>query len=252
MVGRAVRSRSTRWLTAFAIFTTGCSLLTDLAPLPAGGGDGGTDAGPSSVADAPSGVDGTTATDAPSTTDSGNGNDAPASDHDPICTTLPFSTGTTAVNAPGDDDVAWDGLAGALIPGDGARAVSNTNSTDERSNRLLVRGFGFAIPAAAKIEDVTVEVTRSGVDHEDERIELVSWSGTGPAMYGANRSLSEPIPTTSGARTYSGSAIQWGMVLTPAIVNASSFGFAFAAKYQGGTAGEAFLDAVKISIRYCE
>lgn len=255
MVERAVRARSVRWLTAFAVLTTGCSLLTDLGALTEGGGNGVTDGGggveTSSTTDAQP-TDGNPGTDSSTTTDSGN--DAPQSETgtDAGCTTIPFTNGTTAVNDPVGDDIPWTTLTGAIGAGDGQQAVSATTAIDERSNRLLVRGFGFTVPAAATITDVSVEVTRSGANHEDERIELVNWNGSGLPSYGFNRSHEQPIPTVSAARTYSGTPAIWGMVLTPAIVDSSSFGFAFAGKFQGATgAGDVFLDGVRISITYC-
>ena len=238
---------------------SGCSLVTDLAGLTAGGDATPTDGGGGGA-------------DQSTTPDSGSGmpdapldvaaNDAP-NDGPPIdtgvdagckVTTTPFMPGTIAASGPGDaDEIAWTATNGALVVGDSMQAASALTVAFDKSRPLIVRGFGLTVPAGATVLDVSFEITRSGADHDDEYVRIVSWSGVGMPSYGSgDRKSSTSWPVTAAPRTYVGSAGSWGKSLTPAFVSSGELGVALGVQYKGVGAADALVDGVRASVRYCE
>lgn len=235
---------------------SGCSLVTDLGGLSSSGdvaspspeaGDADRRDDGSSGSDGGAGIPDATGESDPASTDAG---------HDGSCTskTTGFRSGTIAMSGPGDtDEVSWTMASGALTASDGMQAASALTIGFDKSRPLFVTGFGFEVPASASVLDVTIEITRRGADHEDESVKLVSLSGAGVPSYGAGDLFSGASwPTTLGPRVYVGSALQWGKALDPATVNAAGFGVSLVVQYKGNGAAEAFVDAVRASVRYCE
>jgi len=234
---------------------SGCTLFTDLGGLTAG-----SDATP---------TDGGGAGDQVTTPDSGPGTpDAPvdvatSDDGPPVdtgvdsgckVTTTPFMPGTIAASGPGDsDEIAWTATNGALVVGDSMQATSALTVAFDKSRPLIVRGFGLTVPAGATVLDVSFEITRSGADHDDEFVRIVSWNGVGMPSYGSgDRSSSTSWPVTAAPRTYVGSAASWGKSLTPAVVSSVELGVALGVQYKGVGAADALVDGVRASVRYCE
>ncbi|MCK5800425.1 MAG: hypothetical protein KAI47_24720 [Deltaproteobacteria bacterium] len=121
------------------------------------------------------------------------------------------------------------------------------------TNYLLATGFGLTVPSTALITGITVEVRRRSLqgtgDIVDDRISLVA----NDAVTALNRAKAAPW---SGAWTYAsyGAASDlWGRVWTPAEVNGTDFGVAFAARYVGGAGNDRpWVDHVRVTVHYAE
>lgn len=161
--------------------------------------------------------------------------------------------GASAGNVSGGDP-DWTSTSSALVA-DGVSSTVTLTSVSDKSDRLVVRDFNFGVPSNATIVGVTVEVTRAGVNHEDDQVRLVRWNGSGSPTYASGDRASGSWPTSLGPKTYT-SSLGWGtfggVALTPAVVNASDFGVAVRVAYGGsGDAGVASVDAIRASVSYC-
>jgi hypothetical protein len=208
--------------------------------------------------DGPATGDGKTPTDGPR----GDGpSDGPASTDGPAppdaggdggCTSTGFRNGTLAASYSLGDE-PWTNPNGALTAGDSSLASSSLSATSKNSDRLIVRGFGFGVPGGATITDVRVEITRAGSDHEDRRVHILRWTGTGaPTLGTVDRSSGGKWPTSLGTASYNGSPAAWGLALNGAGVSSSEFGVGLEAKFEGPSgSGAAQVDAIRVSVTYC-
>lgn len=234
----------------------GCALAYDFTALSAGdesalsseGGEAGASsdaerAGDGSVAD----PDGSASLDASDAADVAV--DAPP-DAPPGCTVTtagPLLPGTTGLASSG---VAWSSLSSAQTEDSVASVASLTVASDE-SSLLVVRQFGFAVPAGASIRGVRVSVRGKATasdpeDVRDEELKLV----VGGAVAGASLDTAK-WSSAYVTRDYGGPTNLWGLALTPAIVNDPQFGAAFRAKYHGATSGTAEVDVIRVAVYYC-
>lgn len=113
---------------------------------------------------------------------------------------------------------------------------------------IKATNFGFAIPTDATITGVTVEVEKSSTALaalEDNSIKLVK---TG-AITGNEKAVAGAWPTSDAYSTYGSSSDLWGLALTPADINASTFGVAVSAK-ASLLAGTAQIDHIRITVDY--
>src|SRR5207237_1030096 len=117
-------------------------------------------------------------------------------------------------------------FAGSLNGVSATSSVSTPNSTNE-SVELEFRSLGFNLPANATIQSVRVEVTGSASGScstcaggyarlEYTKTARLEDGGTlGPTRNNRSTSVSTNLGTSNDT---------WGLTLTPAVVNASSFG----------------------------
>ncbi len=232
-----------RWSLAFAVVLSGCSLFTNLSTLDEGGDeDGGPPTAP--PRDDAGEAGSTSAADAAVTADA---TDAPSCSLVTVKAT-PASTMTGGGPGPG-----WL-FNGSLATQDdvGARVDLTSNGTsNSRSELLFGTDLGFAIPLGAEVRGVTLHVRRSAPkpSNEDVRDDEVRLALNGQAD-GDNRAVH---PWTDGFITvqYGGPTDTWGMALTPAIVNQTSFGVALRAA-NFGSAGSAFVDTIEVEVTFCE
>lgn len=161
----------------------------------------------------------------------------------------PFFPGTTAAVLETGDDDNWV-TPGNAAADDGTETQVTAASFDanDQTGALRCSNFGFAIPADAVIDGIVVEVEqrRFAGAARDHQVQLFSSPGTG---IGDNKATATAWPGTATIATYGGAADPWGASLTPAIVNASTFGvqvkaFATAANTDVG------IDFVRMTVHY--
>jgi hypothetical protein len=122
------------------------------------------------------------------------------------------------------------------------------------TNYAFVSGFGFSIPSTATILGVVVSLTKGSEDTNlnnyitDYSVKLcVSGTPTGiehadTVTHWSQVTNQSQIGTNWGTATYGTSTDTWGLTLTPAQVNASTFGVAIAAQAPGPSGAYAILD----------
>lgn len=116
------------------------------------------------------------------------------------------------------------------------------------SHFLKATNFGFTVPSDATILGVTVEIERSCsvlTTITDFVLKLVA-SGTISGTDHAD--VATFWPTTDAYAAYGSVSDLWGVSLTPAIINASTFGVAIAA-FSGSNAN-ALIDHMRITVTY--
>lgn len=147
-----------------------------------------------------------------------------------------------------------DATLGVVSITNPANAVASDNSyataillLSQISNYLKVTNFGFTIPTDATITGVTVAIERSSTvlnGTHDDSIKLVK----GGTISGNEKATATQWPTSDGVATYGSATDLWGLTLTPADINASTFGVAISAI--ADLASTAQVDYVSITIDY--
>lgn len=165
----------------------------------------------------------------------------------------PKSPGTVASSATGaPGTIAWDTPANAAAADVAVTFASLSTGTDVFSEYLKATNFGFSIPADATVNGVVVEVMKNGGAY-------VFDAGTGARLVkGGTVSGNDKADTATGWDTFAGSSYAsyggaadlWGLTLTPADVNASTFGFVLAAEYGGVGGANAEVDHIRVTVYY--
>ena len=135
------------------------------------------------------------------------------------------------------------------------RAYSSNNSyarvdIDGKTSRYLkCTGYGFSIPTGAVINGIFVKVERkasSAADggSKDAAVRLVKAGAIQPT----DRSLATSYTTAEVLQSYGGSADLWGNTWTPADINATNFGAAYAAIKANSAGGSHRIEVDYISI----
>jgi hypothetical protein len=130
-------------------------------------------------------------------------------------------------------------------------ATNAVSATLDGAN-LDSTGFGFAVPATASIDGITVTVERKASVSSTFKDGSVYLLKAG-APVGTNH-LGNVFWTTSDVVTTYGTASDlWGTTWTPAQVNASNFGLRFMAhNYHASSASTASVDQVTITVNYTD
>jgi hypothetical protein len=121
--------------------------------------------------------------------------------------------------------VAWSNPGNAVFSDN----VYSTATVSGTTHFLQCTSYGFAIPAGATINGITVYVERSSSSNtrsSDGAMRLVK----GGAIGATDRSTTTLYTTTDAIEAHGGVADQWGTTWTVADINATNFGAAFAAK----------------------
>ncbi|MFM2407527.1 MAG: hypothetical protein RL358_269 [Pseudomonadota bacterium] len=149
--------------------------------------------------------------------------------------TQPCSTGAgtvtmnpgSCVNVMGTAALAWAPTPTTNVNlSDNVYATATVNGT---SNYLKCTGYNFAIPSAATILGVVVNVERkssSSTRTTDGAMRLVKAGVIGTV----DRAKTTVYSTTDVVETHGTAADLWGVAWTPADINSATFGAAFAAK----------------------
>ena len=152
------------------------------------------------------------------------------------------------------------GAGPAWVDPDGAKAedslqasvgLTSSGTGNSTSEALVAGGFGFAIPDGAVIRGVTVHLRRrapkpSNEDVRDAEIRLAPSS----VPSGVDRAA-HPWPANLVTVEYGGPDDLWGLTLTPAMLDAEAFSVIVRARNHG-SAGDAHVDAIAVSVTYCE
>lgn len=129
-------------------------------------------------------------------------------------------------------------------------------SDDEASKYLKVTNFAFTIPSAAVIKGVVVDAERKVSKDESDGFSPVKDAAVrlvkGGIIGSTDRSAATSYPKSDAYESHGDQSDLWGLVLTPADVNASNFGAAFAAKKYGADGGNVTVsvDHIRITVYY--
>jgi hypothetical protein len=176
--------------------------------------------------------------------------------YDIVSSSLVFASPTACTNVAGIGTVAWAPatLAGPL----GSDDVYATASVDgTTTNFLQCIGYGFAIPAGATINGITVNVERKSSSianggSRDAAMRLVKDVAGVASIQATDRSTATTYTATDVVEAHGGATDLWGATWTAADINAANFGAAFAAtKASGaGAAHTVSVDHMQIGISY--
>ncbi len=153
------------------------------------------------------------------------------------------AVGTVAWGTPGNITVAGNPYATMSVP---------TSST---THYLQGSNYGFAIPANATINGITVVINRQSSGStspllRDSRVSLVKAVG---GVQSTNKAITGTNWSNSGLETatYGGSSDLWGTTWTPAEINTSGFGVVLSA-INGNTSYSrtATVDYIQITVSY--
>lgn len=133
----------------------------------------------------------------------------------------------------------WTETEGILTPNDDK--VAHTNGVD---NPITIGGFGFNLPASARIDGIELELRRNAVGLLSDG--AVALPKGNPKSNGA-----WPQSDFGGAYVatkYGGPTDTWGASWTASDVNANAF--AVLVKPKGG--GDGHADSLGVTVYYCE
>jgi hypothetical protein len=163
----------------------------------------------------------------------------------------PSNAGTGA-NVNGTGTISWV-TAGGITADDSsfATAVLTTSATSEY---LQGTNYGFAIPAGATINGITVTIGRmsssngGGNSINDVDLNLLKAG----VIVGGDKAVATDWPiTTITAASYGGTADLWGTTWTPAEINASNFGVSLSVVNQSSSSTRtASVDYMQITVNY--
>ncbi len=145
--------------------------------------------------------------------------------------------GTNAWSTPGNITTVGSPYATQNLP---------SNAT---SNYLQSSNYGFAIPAGAIINGITVNISRQVATTSnmfDNVVSLVK----GGTITGNNLASGNSWPNSFATATYGGATNLWGTTWTPADINASNFGVVLSARSNSGSTRQLDVDYIQISVTY--
>ena len=208
-----------------------CTITTDLTGLSSSGGSSGTRGATSGT----SGASGTSGS---------SGDSGPR----PGCVDKTVTKrGGTAAGTPASL-AFWLRPEGALVAEDDSIAEARIAAVFQ-PGPLVVKRFGFALPPGAYVRGVEVEVRRRGeTGIRDDSVRLVVASAPSGEDQKRPGAWDEAFETVE----YGGRSDRWGLPLTAAIVSTEGFGVAFNARFDGAGNGVAEVDAIVLTVTYCE
>lgn len=156
------------------------------------------------------------------------------------------SAPSVIIDDPAVGTVSWSDASNA---GATDNQYATAASTTAISHYLNAQGFGFAIPADATIDGITlgVECKSSGNSIKDYDVFLLKAG----AVAGSDGSVGT-WSTTEATRSYGGAAAMWGTTWTPAEVNAADFGCVIAVEITSASLRTASVDYITITVTYTE
>jgi hypothetical protein len=166
---------------------------------------------------------------------------------------------TTAVRYPASGvnsgtGTAWTNPGNVISDNNSNASFTGSTSGNVTSQTLNATGYGFTIPANAVISGIQCTIGRSrsgGISGEakDNSVRLIK---AGSAVGDNKGFTSTNWGTSESAINYGGTADMWNATWTPAEVNASNFGVAFAADITQGfiVARTANVDYINLSVTY--
>ena len=145
--------------------------------------------------------------------------------------------------------VAWANPENAGASDGAWASAENTEPLDpDNTKGLTGQGYGFAIPADAVNIQLSLGVERHGSAGSavvDLSIYLLDAAGT-PA--GTNRAALGNWPETDAIATHAGDSDDWGVTLTPTLLNDANFGVVIRATLEALDIG--YLDDIPLTVTY--
>lgn len=159
------------------------------------------------------------------------------------------SAASNALNSGGG--VAWLNVTNVFAP-DGSFAQVNfpLATPGDRSEYILATGYGFAIPGTATITGIVVKALTASDSNaagvSDQSVKLWKSVVLAPNDHanGSNWGLSFSY------QTYGSSMDLWGTTWTPADINSSGFGVAYAAKNLTSNGRSGYVDYISVTVYY--
>ncbi len=156
-----------------------------------------------------------------------------------------------SVNWAGTGSSSWSNAGEARVS-DNDRATASVDGTT--THWLVCTDYGFSIPAGSTINGIVVNVERrssstSNGGSEDAAVRLV----VGGAVQGTDRATGTNYTTSDVVEAHGGAADLWGAASrTPAQINASNFGAAFAATKPSSSGGSHTIsvDHIEVEVHY--
>lgn len=143
-----------------------------------------------------------------------------------------------------DPNVAWVDAANALLQDDSYATVELVES--EASEVLLVDVFPFAIPATATILGVKIRVRCFYNPSGEMGVQLYDDTGAiGDIEY---QTLGESIDPKD--YVFGGASSLFGATLTPAQINAATFGIGLGFALIGAAGGICYVDSIDVKVYY--
>lgn len=186
-------------------------------------------------------------------TDSSSGMTTPDGALPPGCVTVGPNKAKSAVSKPreGITTVAWTAPENVLAQDD-VRATAILSEATPATDDLHVTGFGFDVPAGARISGVDVALRRQSPDigTRDDEVKLI----TGGMSVGRFKFTKSPWPSSAaGTHHYGGPTDAFAAELKGSDVSREDFGASFSAKLDmGAISGDPAIDYVEIKVTYCE
>ncbi|WP_315814372.1 T9SS type A sorting domain-containing protein [Paraflavitalea speifideaquila] len=168
----------------------------------------------------------------------------------------PFNA-TAFSNNTQSGSVSWSNPHHAAVPDNNRAQATQVLSlfATVNTNYLLAQGWGIAIPEAATISGISIDVKRSaagislGGAVKDNVIKLIK----NGSITGTNNASSTAWSIFDEYITYGSPTDNWGLSWTPGDINAGNFGVAIAASLQAGLlsiALSARIDHITITVYY--
>lgn len=159
--------------------------------------------------------------------------------------------GSSAVNDASFGTADWASMNNVFAT-DGLFANCGSIPPNGFSKYLKVTGFGLSVPSGAAIEGIEVVIRKrdgsAGQIIRDEKAQIVK----GGIIGTVNKAKTGGWGTSFNNFTYGGNGELWSQTWTPADINASNFGFAFAVKNTDGTfiSDHNHLDSITIKVYF--
>lgn len=148
--------------------------------------------------------------------------------------------------------VAWGAVGGTTTCGSPGQQQTSYGTGDV-TNYLEYSDFAFSIPSTATITGINVELTKASQlgFSKDAHMYIMKAGAVQTAVDKADLSTQWPANPGQLTKDYGGSSDLWGQTWTPADINNSGFGFAFAAQYAGpGTPEAAAVYSTVVTVYY--
>jgi hypothetical protein len=160
---------------------------------------------------------------------------------------------TVATSAPraGMTTASWSSPENVLAQDD-KRAQAILSEAVPATDELHVTGFGFTVPAKARIVGIEVDMRRQAVDPgaTDDQVQILA----NGAPVGRYKFTKAAWPSSApGTHPYGNESDAFATTLTGADVSKDDFGVSVSAKLDvGAISSDPAIDFISVTIHYCE
>ncbi|WP_281321928.1 HYR domain-containing protein [Flavobacterium aestivum] len=163
----------------------------------------------------------------------------------------PTSSGPNNAGAGADNAAVGTGIW--TTPGNittaGTPYATQNLASNATTHYLQGSNYGFAIPAGAVINGITVTINRqvaTTTNMTDTTVRLVK----GGTVVGSNLASGTSWPNAFGTATYGGTSNLWGTTWTAADINATTFGVVLSGTSTSGSTRQVDVDYMRITVTY--